>query len=256
MRTENQHAGPDLGQHDDLARRIGRLALLPADLVAERKNTLRRPADTLAALLREIDETVLPRDIALEAGGKTVARLAVSGRCVHGIASGINASADLTLTLEEAVAALLDLALTQGELKLHITRATQDADATSPKFSACALRDAMGRIEGVDPIELLEKYVMPRAQSLLVWHQNAGEPAFSGDESVHTMLESCMAEMRKLRDPAAAKDFRAEKTTGFAFEHGDQALVIVGASDARGVAAVLPKEAGLKAIETWQLISA
>lgn len=215
-------------------------------LATERNIAVSAPSARLGNMLREIDETVLPRTLVVEIDGVPHAAIRVSGRRLRQVtALAVSVGKDAS-DIESVARCLLDLALIPGAMTLRGTRHAGSDTSDDAKYSAQSLRNA---IKGRDPVDRLLSMLANPAMSALTWHGTVDGAQKVGDPAYHALLRACA-------DGCMASPSETLPQTaplGMAFELDGNRLVVISGTQARGVAMVAARADGLRAIARWQL---
>ena len=251
----NRPLVPDQARLGDVLRRFA----MPPDRLVQRRGTLPDdPRSRLKALLREIDETVLPRRIELRVNGKRLAHLSVHSRRLAAveIAARPGAAPQGGAIAADFAERLVEIAGTRGTLTCAATRQPDQLQPAEFTCSVGRLRAILGFDAQLCEIDRLTEITRPIAIARLSW---AGEPAqrdFSGDETWRPLLED---HARRFHSHVGGRKFDrrpgAGQAEGIAIPLSPEQLLMVACLTDRGMAAILPHDAGLKAITFWQTAS-
>lgn len=231
----------------------------PPDRLARKRGTLPDdPRSRLKALLREIDETMLPRRIELHVDGKRLAHLSVCNRRLASVETAAKPAqmpqgGSITSDFAER---LVGIATTRGTLTCASARQPDQQQAAEFSCSVGRLRAILGLDEQLCEIGRLTEITRPIAIARMSW---AGEPAqrdFSGDKTWRPLLKD---HARRFRSHAGGRKFDrrpgAGQAEGIAIPLSAEHLLMVACLADRGIAAILPHATGLKAIISWQTTS-
>lgn len=243
---------PAPAQLDRLLRRFA----TPAGHLARRSFTLPDdPRSRLDALLQEIDEIMLPRRIELRINGRTLARLSVYSRRVAGVEIlGRPASRPGNGSVAaEFAERLSEIAATPGTLTCKSERHQTGPRAEDSTCSVGALKAALGfDVQGCELTRLTE-IMAPIAIARMTWVGDPGQGQFSGDADWRQVLEQHALKFLALPGQKTfARQGGARRAEGIAVPLSPERIILLARSSERGLAAVLPHEAGLKAIAFWQ----
>ncbi|OED50720.1 hypothetical protein AB838_00910 [Rhodobacteraceae bacterium (ex Bugula neritina AB1)] len=225
-----------------------------------------------AAVLREISETILPREITLCIGGRRAAVLTVAQRRLAGLS--LNSAADEPAAAEDPAAAaqlfashLLRLeAQADGQLvgqaitfRRRPCAAPQDAGSCSAETLAAALTAATGstqldrfraQVAALEASQACERASI-RASATLYCPSGGGQPQASGPEALLSQLDAVrQALMSKAARPASAR-MPAPKPECLLLPAGPQ-LQILAATDCGALLLMaLPPEAARALAASW-----
>jgi hypothetical protein len=256
MRAEERIPMPDKTTPAD--RKAALLARLAAEPVARPSAGVVLPqgsAARLAAIVAEIDETVLPRVLLLHVGRQEVGRITVSHR--HVIAVDLpgrpRPASDPDRFALLLAARFAEIAATPGELVLAIARRTGTPQGAEPSCSLAALRAALSAATTRTAFDRLRDLVSARAQAQLVWTDPGAPSQFSGLQDWAPTLQA-MARAFEARAGLTTADalIGPQNAEGLAFPISGQQILILARLDRQGLAAVMPFAAGLAAIAAWQ----
>lgn len=213
------------------------------------------PRSRLDALLQEIDEIMLPRRIELHLNGKPLAHLTAFNRRLASVEIALR---PLSRPRTEAVAAeftdqLLEIAAMPGTLTCSFARLMAGPRAEENTCSVTALKAALGFDPRGCEMTRLTDIMEPIAMAKLSWVGDPGQGSFSGDATWRQALEQHALKFSAL---TGRKTFNrhngAGRAEGLAIPLSAERLVVLARLSDRGFAAILPYEAGLKAIAAWQ----
>lgn len=213
------------------------------------------PRSRLDALLQEIDEIMLPRRIELRINGKPLARLSVYSRRVAGVEI-VTRPASRPKT--ESVAAefaerLLEIAATPGTLTCRSARLQTGQRAEDRTCSVGALKAALGFDGKGCELTRLTEIMEPIAIAKMSWVGDPGKGQFAGDAAWRQVLEQHALKFLALPGRKAFnRQAAAERAEGIAIPLSAEKVIVLARLSDRGLAALLPFEAGLKAIAFWQ----
>lgn len=234
---------------------IERFATPHSALLNERHSLPETPRDRLMVLLREIDETVMPRSILLSENGRGVAALTVSNRRLFAI-DDVTDVPTLAVGQDAPVLAkhLLDVTKTVTAMS---SQATCDHAPSSEGGSGVGvekLRAELGFDAAGDDISQLNGLLEPVSLARMTWKDGFAAHDFSGAESWRALLETHAERItRNIVEQDAQKLSAAAMTTGMAIPLSKDELLVVACQNKTGVAAVIPRQDGFKAISTWQI---
>lgn len=215
----------------------------------------------MVMLLREIDETVLPRRIVLVADGAEVAQMAVSNRRVSALR--IVGERPTTARLEpgdpEAAARLFahrlqSLIERSGRMQLRVDRNVGSTDTDGLSCSARNLAACIGLSLGPyaatgdirDFLRGIESFVL--AWMLLV--SRTGEEHFRGPDDLVAGLRA----FRTLEQKTALATIRAALPGCLMLPLPDQRLLLKATAGMDQVLAVLPQDAAVPAMDAWRKV--
>ncbi len=248
----NRPLVPGHARLDDVLRRFA----TTSDRLAENGGTLPDdPRLRLKTLLREIDETVLPRRIDVHANGKRLAHLSVYSRRLASveIAAKSGSTPQGGNVASDFAEMLFEITGTRGTLTYVSKRQSERQQATEFTCSVATLRALLGSDDQICDIARLTEITGPIAIAQMSWAGESGQEAFSGDATWHKLLED---HARRFRSHARSKKFDrysgAGQAEGMAIPVTAEQIILIACLTDRGIAAIVPFEAGLKAIALWQ----
>ncbi|NCQ23298.1 MAG: hypothetical protein GW798_02515 [Roseovarius sp.] len=237
---------------DGLLRRFA----TPAGRLARRSATLPDdPRARLDALLQEIDEIMLPRRIELRIDGKTLAHLSAYSRrlaSVEIVARPGSRPTGETIASDFADR-LLEIAATPGTLTCRSARHQNRPRANDSTCSVGALKAALGFDVQRSEIVRLTEIMTPIAIAKLDWVGDPGQGQFSGEGAWRQMLEQhALIFLGRAGRKTFNRQAGAGRAEGIAIPLSAETIIVLARLSDRGLAAILPYEAGLKAIAFWQ----
>lgn len=241
-----------------LLRLVERLGAKPTRLARQRRLLPVSPEVRLRLILREIDETILPRDLALIADGRRVAGLAVSHRHLIGLdlAERQMYVAGEDVTAEDFAPGLQALAELPYDLELHAARRGAGHEPVHGGCSARTLEHVLGLLPLPEGFEGLRQRLAARALATLEWAAPGGAGAFLGDMAWQDMLRKARQDHPGHAKAALpAPRFGAPRIEGLAWPVSPLEMLILSVYGDRGIAAILPQTEGLLAIADWQVLS-
>lgn len=251
--SKRKTQGSAMATEDRLGRLLERLSSDPEALAAERQSLPQSAEARLQFLLREIDETVLPRHLDLLAGGKRVARLTVSNRRLIDIDTPGRASAsdDPQAMAEVFAETLTKLARIAGDISLQVTRRTALPSHPEAACSVHTLEQLLGIEPSHIPFERLCRQIEAKALSQLVW-ANGSDTLTGAPEWVPALRDIATRYRAMHSKPRKAPRIRPMRTEGIAVPLSDDLIIAIVSLAENGLAAVLPRAEGLALIAAWQ----
>ncbi|MAY89357.1 MAG: hypothetical protein CML02_21885 [Pseudooceanicola sp.] len=245
-----------------LSQRLLRLAATPGQLAAERRALPDAPSARLLAVLREIDETVLPRCVDLCIDRTPVARLTISQRRLVRLELARRGAlrADPSVMVRVLADALASLAAQPGAMSMVVRRRAVATPSPETACSVAQLRLALsvdlpdsGRAAGSAGLARLAETIDRDAKATCRWPTGQAPLAFAG-ASEWTEILARAADGFRRRDHGGPDNrrFGSPRTDGLALPLGDGQLLILAAQGGAGLAAVMPEAEGMAAIAHWQ----
>lgn len=251
--SKRKTQGKTVATEDQLSRLLDRLSSAPESLAAERQSLPQSADSRLQFLLREIDETVLPRHLDLLASGHRVARLTVSNRRLIDIDTPGRAAPpeDPQAMAELFAESLTKLARMAGDMALQVTRRTALPSHPEAACSVHTLEQLLGIEPSHIPFERLCRQIEAKALSQLAWTN--GSEAATGAPEWAPALRDIAARYRAMHSkPRKAPRIRPMRTEGIVLPLSDDLIVAIVSLAENGLAAVLPRAEGLALIAAWQ----
>jgi hypothetical protein len=256
MSALEQETYSAMSESDDRRSEIlARLGTDPRQLGVERRSFPQGVAARLAAMLKEIDETVLPRVLCLTSNRGEVARLTVSHRRLIAVdLPGRPFAPRDTDTLPDLMAArLVEIAETRTDLVLTIARRASVPDHAETACSVLALTKSLETATPQNAFDRLLDQASARCQARLLWSATNAQMHFSGAEDWKVPLQTLVANFRAMgRDRQVDARVGPLRTEGVAIPVDADRVVVIAVHDKKGFAVVLPREAGLAMIAAWQ----
>lgn len=207
----------------------------------------------LAALLREIDETVLPRILSLHCGGTEAGRISVSHRHVIAVDLAAQPAAQSGSLAQRCASGLTTLAEMSGPLTLWTLRRSGVPGHAEPALSVSALQAALASSPTGNAFERLHDLLRRTALARLEWAGPNPRPQFSGLPDWAPALQNlAAASITGAQSPAKGAQISRPRTEGLAIPLSGQQILILARLDQSGIAALMPFAAGLEAITAWQ----
>lgn len=258
---------PDMAElrDDRLASQLARLgAAIPRANSGLRRLSAPDTRGLLANLLREVDETILPRRMAVETGGRVVAHLNVAARRVLQLdLPGRQVSAPDQITAMftgQLLAALTGTTKTGAtELTLRITRLTPDPNAANMGCPAHKL--ALAASLEIDPVQQQDaarEFFAAIGDYSIAWlmFDPAGVPmdGYGSERQIARLSEMSQDNLgdfdwqleRTIQHPGAPGCILLNYSADAGF------CLFYGRSDAGGFMAVLPSQAAPKIQPLWR----
>lgn len=260
--AEKEWRPPVAGAPTRIADLAVRLAAPAPVLLADRRALPAGLADRLRALLAEIDETVLPRLVVVQDGGREVARLTVSHRrliAVEGEGPGAGdpgrpgrdgADPDLASRL---AAPLRRIAALRGDLSLTTRRRTAAAQGPEPACGVAALARALAPdlTATGDPFDRLLARATPLALAQFLWDGGGAPARFLGETRLRPMLET-LARAHLAAPPRPSPRIGPTQVEGLLLPLDDATVFLLARRESRGLAALMPRREALAALTAWQ----
>ena len=230
---------------------IARLQTNAADLRAERALQQQSPDARLDTILREIDETVLPRQIILHAGGSVYATLTAANRRLSAIEHADGRTAASNPSFAKALAMSLKLASKEVS---HITStaATVSSDGTETQCSVPQLRKALAHSTQPADLNTLKEKLVSKAIAHLTWQAGA-DAQYTGDPNWQAFLKNQMPKLTavlKPEDENPSPNNTAVK--GCAIPLSAQNVLVITCTGQEGLAVITEYAHGMATIHKWQ----
>lgn len=245
-----------------LSERLLRLAATPGQLAAERRTLPDAPPARLVAVLREIDETVLPRCIDLCIDRNPVARLTISQRRLVRLELARRGAlrADPSVMVRVLADALASLAALPGAMSMVVRRRAVATPSPETACSVAQLRLALsvdlpetGGAKSSAGLSRLGDTIDRDALATCRWPSAQAPLAFAGAPAWTETLARAADTFRRRQDGTAQRrSFGGPRTEGLALPLGDGQLLVLAAQGGAGIAAIMPEAEGMAAIAHWQ----
>lgn len=232
-----------------------RLSADPRKLAADRGALARSVEARLAALLSEIDEIVLPRLLHLHSGPREVARLTVSHRRLIGVdLPGRPAVPRDAKDMADLFAArLVEITETRGDLTLTVGRRAAPPNHAEIACSVTALTQALELATTQNAFDRLLRQAGALAVAQLRWSERSPQGQSSGVADWGVPLRAFAENYRAMgRDHPADARVGPLRTEGLMIPLTAGQVLVVASLGNKGFAAVLPRQAGLDVIASWQ----
>lgn len=232
-----------------------RLAADARALAAERRLLPRGVEARLAFLLREIDETVLPRLMRLFCAGREVARLTVSQRSLialdmPGRPSMPEDAADL---VDICAPRLIELANLRSDLSLKVERRPAQPSRALAACSVPALTLAVALTSSQSAYDRLLRQAEARSFARLMWSEANPAAQFAGAPEWKALLATVADSYRGLRQAqGSGARFAPSQLDGLAVPVSEDKLLVMASVQGKGFAVILPSQSGLDMIAAWQ----
>lgn len=234
---------------------LRRLATEPASLAAERRVLPGEASERLQALLRQIDEIVLPRLLRLFCAGREVARLTVSQRSLvaldmPGRPPMPEDAADL---VDICAPRLVELANLRGDLSLKVERRAARPGRALAACSVPALTLAVALTSSQSAYDRLLRQAEARSFARLMWSEASPTAQFVGAPEWKALLATMADAHRSLRQAqGSGARFAPSQLDGLAVPVSEDKLLVIASVQGKGFAVILPSQSGLDMIAAWQ----
>ena len=242
-------------QHAFLRTAIDRFATPHSALLTERRSLPETPRERLLILLREIDETVMPRLVLLSENDHQIATLTVSNRRLFAVdvQTGVAENSDEQED-QDVAKQLLEVTKTATSMSSKACSDHAPSSDSGSGLGVTKLREQLGFDASGDDISQLTGLLEPVSLARMTWTDGPAQHNFSGAESWRALLETHVDRItRNIAAQDAQKLSAAATTTGMAIPLSKDELLVVACQKKSGVAAVMPRQEGFKAISTWQI---
>ena len=233
---------------------LRRLTTEPPKLAAERRTLPSAAGPRLTALLREIDEIVLPRVLRLTVGSKELARLIVSHRRLIAVEmAGKPAAVQGSAGLADLLAArLVEIAETRAALALTITRRTAAPNHAEAACSVTSLRAALAEATAQGAFDRQLRNATANCSACLLWSDLTPQSHFSGTEVWAEPLKTLVQQFRAIaRGNQNAARVSPVRTRGVVIPVDDTLVIVIASLETKGFAVVMPRKAGLDMVAAW-----
>lgn len=252
--TALQKIAPDAASRLEIAHALERLGVSATNLATERSCFPGNVRGRVDCLLREIEETVIPRRIQIWRHDMVLAELDVSRRrCVAvGVIHPVSRRQSVDVSDPDALAQIL-VHLAQRVTRIKTVRLQSVVDAS--EHAGCSAADLKRMFHCERPaceLTALLNLLGQDALAKLSWLEQPKTLDFSGEKNWRKFL---LANAKKLRDQDRHErdDDGIGDVNGLAIPLTHDNMMVIGLSTAGGVAAILPRKSGMRAIAMWQL---
>lgn len=253
-----KNEGENLTLHG-LDKVLRRLSTHPQTLVQEREHMPNDPHACLEALLREIDEVVLPRSILIQSQGQDIAALAVSNRRLSTLSliqNGERKDAVLGSDTEQIAMHLVELSKSVSSIKVKPVDSSQAHAEVANDVSVPTLRAILQLDRQGFDIEAFRDLLTPISRATLSWSDDNLEREFSGDSAWREKMEACADKIAGTeKDNAQTSKQTQQSITGIAIPMSDAELMVLAYDGAKGMCFVTALAEGFNAIGNWQAIT-
>jgi hypothetical protein len=239
-----------------------RLAATPGQLAAERHAVPDAQHARLLTILREIDETVLPRCVDLCIDRNPVARLTISQRRLVRLELARRGAlrADPSVMVRVLADALSALSALPGSMSMVVRRRAVATPSPETACSVAQLRLALavdlqgqGTAQEAAGLDRLAETLERTAQATCRWTSGQAPLAFAGAPEWTEQLARAADRFRQRSDGGPDnRRFGAQRTQGLAVPLGEGLLLVLAGQGNGGLAAVMPETDGMAAIAHWQ----
>ncbi len=258
MAAKIKNTAEDMGSHR-LSAVLERLSTQPDALSRERTSLPVDPRERLEALLREIDEIVLPRTLRVQANGTDIAALHVSNRRLSRLKhanAGEERRSEADTDANDLAMQLLEIAKTATSIRVEPVQTDQPETEDISSVSVSALRVALGLDRQVCEIDQLAQLIEPDAEATLDWTRDYSDPSFSGDNIWRARMEACAKHVVKTAGSNSdVADLKQSDTIGLAIDISDGKVLILACNAQKGTCFIAPRSEGLEAISNWQTVA-
>jgi hypothetical protein len=234
---------------------IERLRTDVAALASERNALAGSVRDRIHALLREIDETVLPRSIQVWDDTCCIGEICVARRSVlsaQGRAASLEGGDPQTVAQ-----VLVELAQVGRLVKVIRMTVPPSAGGVPSSVTAQTLERYLFPTTADPELKQLDRLLESHATILLRWSETPQTLDVSGDQRWRKpVLQLAKTFRSQTTGDHSTSTAVSERAQGMALMLNDGMLAIAARDRQGGLCAVLPRDAGLRAIERWQLACA
>ena len=230
----------------------------PIETTAHKSTTLpNEPGDRLNVLLREIDETVLPRRLTIKQDQSGVAYLDISNRRLVGISCDDKTGVDKSEAQSDSsycAAALLSLVQSSAELAFDVGYRPSAYEDTGISCSYAMLKEALGLGGGDTPLAQIERAIAKTANAILCWTHEDPVGVFNGEDAWQSTLQQG-------RDALGAQKAATERVAHLSegdlrclvMPFSETDAIVLAKQDGNGLAAVMSTEQALDVLSKWRI---
>ncbi|MFK7746179.1 MAG: hypothetical protein AB8B47_14080 [Roseobacter sp.] len=234
-----------------LRQTIERFQVSPAELAHERQCAPDTKDARLNALLNEVDETVLAKDIKLHQKDGTVAILTVANRRICDL-SIEDVSPQKVLSAGCLAHHLGLVAQSTTHMSVHAPSATKTHE-TAQGVAAQTVKNALSSNEHPPCLSGFIEITSPPAHARLAWQNDMQKCTYNGDVSWKEILEGYASKITgTLQKNKSQKLFQSGKAIGCILPLTDEMVVVVCIENSSGTAVVLTETEGLSCVAAWQ----
>ena len=234
---------------------LRRFAAGPTQLVQDRTEMPTAPDARLYSLLREIDETVLPRRLTVLHDKTPLAELVIANRRL--VSAQLIASAQTRSAaqsgLEDVRSCLIAISKSVGILSMVTELHTARIPSTDTTWSLAALKAAFNLEDAQACVARLARMIEPVADAYVSWSRSSTPQGGHGSEHIRAFLQAHVLRFcsRSKNRPKSVR-FSADKVEGVIVPlSAKTVLVLAGVSDC-GIAAIVPASEGFTIVSNWQ----
>lgn len=252
--TALQKIVPETASRIDLLHAIERLGVEATSLKNERSCLPSDVRGRVDYLLREIEETVVPRRIQVWRQEEVLAQLDVSKRRFVSVALTDPSCPQQTVDAYDPDA-LADILVYLGQRATRIETTRMQFSIDMQAHESCSAADLRSKLfdqRTASELAALGDLLEQDAVAKLTWRERSQTLNCTGEKSWRELLLEIAKKLRDQirfeRDGAMNRDVK-----GLAIPMAQDRILIVGLSTEGGVAAILSRENGMRAIAMWQL---
>jgi hypothetical protein len=242
-------------QEDAMKALLRRFAAGPTQLVQDRLEMPTAPDARLHSLLREIDETVMPRRLTVLHDKKPLAELVIANRRLVSaqlIASAQSRGAGQS-GLEDVRSCLMAISKSVGSLSMATELHTARIPSTDTTWSLAALKAAFNLEDAQACVTRLVRMIEPVAHACVPWSRSSTPQGGHGSENMRAFLQAhALRFCTRTKNRAKGARFSADKVEGVIVPlSATTVLVLAGVTDC-GIAAIVPASEGFTIVSNWQ----
>lgn len=238
---------------DSLTLQAARFAVASDILASERRELPAKITNRLQSFLREIDETILPRNFDILRDDKPVARMVIENQCLVGLE--LPAGKSVLVRSGDVPRAIADILRISGQISIIAQGRPTENYTPKTSFTSTRLKSAMEVTPDGTPFDFFVQVMHPLAIAQLTCTQADPTAKFQGDTTWQELLTTYV---QGYRFPKVAKQgtvrFEPRETEGVMVPLGPDHVLIMASLGHETQAVVTDRTKGIKALDRWQML--
>lgn len=251
------HLPPQDSGGQALRQALARLAAAPAEIRGQARQAAAGQAPLAAALLREIGETVLPRELTVLCGRETAAVLIAAHRRLAGITLGSTAAASGAAPDDPAAAARLfagrlrALETAVAGRGFSLRRRPCKVPEGAGSCTVQMLQDALAASAAGGPLEAFRVLAGAKAEAWMFCPQELQAPEAHGPEPLLQQLRAVRGAIAASAAPAASARLPGQRPECLLLPVSERRRIIAASAGGAWLLLALRAEAAAPVLDAW-----